>query len=157
MEFMKYWFAGLMKGLEGLDEPARESVLRACGQACADSYSAHMFQLARKQSADLDGFLAALCERFPEASYETLAPGILRVRYRFCACDLVKMGLVTSPLICRCSLHNLREDFERALHVPVDVMIEASILQGAPHCAFLVRLGQPAGQRPGHDGQPGCR
>ena len=141
MDFMKYWFAGLMAGLDDLDEPAREGVLRACGRACADSYSAEMFQLARRQSADLEGFLAALTQRFPEASYKVLAPGTLRVRYSFCACDLVTMGLVTSPLICCCSLHNLREDFERALGVPADVTLEASILQGAPHCSFLVRLG----------------
>jgi len=139
---MKYWFAGLIKGLERLDEPAQEAVLRTCGEACADSYSAEMFQLARAQSDDLEGFLTALTERFPEASYELLAADRLRVHYRFCACDLVTMGLVTSPLICRCSRHNLREDFERALHVPVEVTLEASILQGAPHCSFLVRLGE---------------
>ncbi|HSJ56974.1 MAG TPA: hypothetical protein VLC95_07320 [Anaerolineae bacterium] len=140
MEFLRHWFAGLVAGLGEVDEAAREAILRACGQACADSYTAEMFRHARAPGASTNEFLAALGRVFPEATYELTAPGEIRVCYDFCACDLVKLGLVTSPLLCGCSVHNLRENFEHALGVPVEVTLEASILQGAPHCAFLVRL-----------------
>ena len=140
IEFLKHWFAALVVGLEEVDETAREAILSACGRACAHSYTAEMFCRVRAQSASMDEFLAALGKVFPEAAYELIAPGKIRVRYGFCACDLVKLGLLTSPLLCRCSVHNLRENFERALHGPVEVTLEASILEGAPQCAFLVRL-----------------
>jgi hypothetical protein len=138
--FMTYWFSGLMNGLESVDESARKAILRECGRACAQSYTAEVFQDARKHSADMDAFLASLAARFPEATYEMLTPQTISVRYADCACDLVKYGLVKSPLICECSAHNLRENFGRALGIPVTVTLETSILRGTTHCAFLVSL-----------------
>lgn len=139
-DFMAYWFAGLVNGLESVGEPAREVILRECGKACAESYTAAVFEDARGQSADMEGFLAALAARFPEATYEQLGSGAIRVRYTRCACDLVTCGLVESPLICRCSAYNLQENFRRAWGVPVSVQLKSSILQGAPECVFLVSL-----------------
>lgn len=141
--FMMYWFSGLMNGLESVDEPARKAILRECGKACAESYTAEVFQDARERSTDIEGFLAVLAAKFPEAIYEPLTSGDIRVRYTRCACDLVKCGLVKSSLICGCSAYNLQENFERAWGIPVGVMLESSILEGAPQCAFLVSLESP--------------
>jgi predicted hydrocarbon binding protein len=141
-QFMRFWFSGLMSGLESVDESAREAILRECGKACARSYSAGVFQEARKDSDGMESFLAALAARFPGATYELLGAETIRVRYASCACDLVETGLVKSPLICKCSAHNLRENFERALEKPVTVTLERSILQGASCCEFLVSLGE---------------
>jgi hypothetical protein len=138
--FLEYWFAGLMDGLESLDEPGREVVLCQCGKACAESYTAGVFQDAREQSTDMAGFLAILAARFPDASYQQLSPETIRVKIKQCGCDLVKEGLVKSPLICRCSVYNLRENFERAWGIPASVALESSILEGAPQCSFLVTL-----------------
>ena len=138
--FMTYWFSGLMNGLESVDEPARRTILRECGKACAESYTAEVFQDARERSTDMEAFLAVLAARFPEATYEQLTSGTIRVRYTRCACDLVKCGLVKSSLICECSAYNLQENFERAWGIPVSVTLETSILQGAPQCVFLVSL-----------------
>ncbi|MGC9974312.1 MAG: hypothetical protein ABSC36_02825, partial [Gaiellaceae bacterium] len=96
---MRFWFSGLMSGLESVDESAREAILRECGKACARSYSAGVFQEARKDSDGMESFLAALAARFPGATYELLGAETIRVRYASCACDLVETGLVTSPLI----------------------------------------------------------
>ncbi len=147
--FMKFWFAGFTEGLENADSAARDSILRECGKACAGSYTAEVFREARKASGgtggSMAGFLAALSERFPDSTYQLLdaAPGAetIRVRYSRCGCDLVENGLVTSPVICGCSAHNLRENFEQALGEPVTVTLESSILGGAGHCEFLVSLG----------------
>jgi hypothetical protein len=138
--FLAHWISGVIKGLESVDEPARETILRTCGKACAASYTAEIFQDARRQSTDLESFLAALAARFPEAVYERLASGTVRVRYTRCACDLVTSGLVESPLICGCSAYNLQENMTCAWGGPVSVTLERSILEGAPECTFLVSL-----------------
>ena len=141
--FLEHWFAGLMAGLEALDAPEREEILRQCGRACADSFTAELFQTARAESKCMEEFAAHLAERFPEARYELLAAGTLRVRYRACGCDLVKLGLVRSPLLCTCSSYNLQANLERALGLPATVRLEASILQGSEECSFLVTLPAP--------------
>ena len=145
--FLEHWFAGLMAGLEGLDAPDREAVLRQCGRACADSYTAAVFRTAWAQSRGLEEFTARLAEHFPEASYELLAADTLRVRYRACTCDLVRLGLIRSPLLCTCSSYNLQANLERALGLPVSVRMEASILQGSEQCSFLVSLPAPDEER----------
>jgi hypothetical protein len=136
--FLTCWFSGLTNGLKSVDEAARNAILRECGKACAESYTADVFRDAWGQSADIEGFLALLAAKFPEATYERLASGSIRVRYSRCACDLVTEGLVKSSLICGCSAYNLKENFERAWGIPVRVTLESSILQGAPQCEFLV-------------------
>jgi hypothetical protein len=140
--FMTYWFSGLMSGLEGVDERARKTILRECGKSCAHSYTAQVFQDARRHSADMDAFLAQLGVSFPEAAYERVGPHTIRVSYHRCECDLVTCGLAKSPLLCECSVHNLQENFERSLGTSVAVTIESSILRGGSHCVFLVSLGE---------------
>jgi hypothetical protein len=135
---MTYWFSGLMSGLESVDQPTRKAILRECGKACAESYTAEVFQDARERSTDMEAFLTVLAAKFPEATYEQLASGTIRVCYTRCACDLVKCGLVKSSLICECSAYNLQENLERAWGIPVSVTLATSILQGAPQCVFLV-------------------
>ena len=138
--FMTYWFSGLLDGLEKVDQKARETILRECGKACAHSHTVQIFQDAKRHSADMDTFLAQLAVKFPEATYERADSHTIRVRYDHCECDLVKCGLVKSPIICECSAHNLCENFERSLGTSVAVAIESSILRGEPCCAFLVSL-----------------
>ncbi len=93
----------------------------------------------------MEGFLGVLAAKFPEATYESLTSSTIQVRYTQCACDLVKLGLVKSSLICGCSAYNLQENFERAWGVAVSVTLESSILDGASQCAFLVSLEGPPG------------
>ncbi len=136
--FLKHWFAGFARGLEELSGPERDRLLRACGRACADSYTRGVFLAARARGGDLPSFLELLEERFPCAHYALHGTNALEVTYAVCACDLVAAGLVRTPLLCGCSAHNLRENFEAALARPVAVELKASILAGAPACSFLV-------------------
>lgn len=140
IHFMRYWFSGLLSGLERVDGPARTTILRECGKACAQSYTAGVFQDAWQQSADMDAFLAELGARFPEATYEKIDLHTIRVSYSHCACDLVQCGLVQSPLLCECSAHNLQENLECALETSVTITFQSSILRGEPRCVFLVSL-----------------
>ncbi len=137
-QFLGYWFSGLMAGLAEIDEPARRHVLHECGKACACSYTAQVFREARQNSADEDSFLENLSRRFPEARYERLDAHTLRVTYTQCACDLVTLGLVTSPLLCECSAANLRENLAQAVGAPASVTVESSILRGGSRCVLMV-------------------
>jgi hypothetical protein len=138
--FMTHWFSGLIEGLESVNQESRETILTECGKTCARSYTLQVFQDARQHSTDLDTFLGHLATRFPEAAYERLDAHTIHVTYIRCECDLVKCGLVSSPILCECSARNLQENFYHSLGTPVLVTIEASILGGDPQCVFLVTL-----------------
>jgi hypothetical protein len=135
--FLTYWVSGFLDGLAKTDERARETILGECGKACARSYTAQVFQDARRQSTDMDAFFVYLADRFPGATYERTDARTMRVRYATCECDLVRHRLVTSPMLCACSAHNLRENLEQSLGVPVSVAIESSILRGGTHCLLV--------------------
>lgn len=146
-EFLDYWFAGLMQGLEELDEPSRRQVLHRCGEACARSYTIQVFREAKQTSTDMGSFLQSLSQRFAGATYERNGPDSIRVTYGQCGCDLVRLGLVTSPSLCECTVANLRENFEQALGVPATVALETSILRGGGRCTLTVSFnsaGEPS-------------
>jgi hypothetical protein len=139
-EFLDYWFAGLMRGIDELDEASRRKVWHQCGEACAQSYTAQVFREARQSSADMDSFLHNLSLKFPGATYEQIGFNTIRVTYTQCGCDLVRLRLVESPGLCECSVANLRENFRQGLGVSVTVTLETSILRGGTHCALTVLL-----------------
>jgi hypothetical protein len=140
-EFLSYWFDGLAKGLENLDAPSRTTLLRACGQACARSYTAQVFRESwERAGGDMARFLAELAACFPASTYTLLDDGTIEVRCEACGCDLVQCGWVTSPLLCECSVHNLQANFEAALGTPVAVTLKASLLRGEGACVFEVRI-----------------
>jgi hypothetical protein len=138
--FLAYWFSGFINGLEQVDEISQDRILRACGLACAESYTSQAFDEARQQSYNMDSFLAQLARKFPEAVYENIDEQNILVHYHDCACDLVRQGWVKSPILCRCSTNNLRQNFEKALGKPVQVKLKSSILGGAEKCSFEVLL-----------------
>jgi hypothetical protein len=139
-EFLTYWFSGLINGLEQVDENSQNTIMQACGMACAQSYTARVFQQARQQSSDLENFLALLAVKFPGASYQLINERTISVKYKECACDLVKQGWVKNPILCKCSANNLQQNFESALKQPVQVRLNSSILGGAELCEFEVWL-----------------
>ncbi len=138
--FFAYWFAGFTQGIEALATTAQEQILGACGKACAHSYTVGIFQKTYHHSGDLDTFLYNLSQQMPAGSYERLSAIHIKVSYDACGCDLVRLGLVTSPTLCGCSAANLRENIEQALGAPVTVAIESSILRGDTQCVFTVAL-----------------
>jgi hypothetical protein len=143
-EFLGYWFDGLIQGIGELDDASRRKIWHECGRACAESYTAQVFREARQSSTDTGSFLRNLSLRFPGATYEQIAPKVIRVTYGHCGCDLVRLGLVISPSFCECSAANLRENFRQGLGVPATVTLETSILRGGTQCVLTVSLdGEP--------------
>ena len=133
-----------MMGVESLDEDSRRKVLTECGKACARSYTIQVFREVMEKSADLDSFLRNLSQRGSVSTYERITADTIRVVYKECGCDLVRLGLVKSPTLCACSAADLCENLEQALGDPVRVKMESSILQGASHCEFTVTLEKTA-------------
>lgn len=136
--FLRYWFRGFINGMKQVDEKSQEAIFKACGGACAESYTEQVFREARQNSEDLNSFLAQLARRFPGASYESIDEHRIFVRYHKCGCDLVINGWVRSPMLCKCSASNLRQNFEGSLGRPVQVRLVSSILGGAEECSFEV-------------------
>jgi hypothetical protein len=139
-QFLDHWFAGLMQGIEELDESSRKKVLNACGSACAKSYTGQVFRETWQNSTDMASFLQNLALRLSGAQYEQTSPNVIKVTYRQCGCDLVRLGLVKSPSFCECTVANLRENFRQALGVSASIVLETSILRGGTHCALTVSL-----------------
>ncbi|MBN2148881.1 MAG: hypothetical protein JW726_15950 [Anaerolineales bacterium] len=139
-DFLRYWFSGFVTGLEQMDEHSRDRMLRACGLACAQSYTAQVFRDAWQRSSDLKSFLVELAHQFHEAEYKYIDEKMIEVCYTVCGCDLVKLGWVASPMLCRCSAYNLQKNFELALERAVQVRLKTSILAGADKCTFEVVL-----------------
>lgn len=138
--FLSYWFSGYANGLEQMDESAQDTLLRACGLACGQSYTFQVFAEAFAHSANLDEFLAELAQVFPASKYERIAENKVSVSYAQCGCDLVRLGWVKSPIQCKCSVYNLQQNFAHALQKPVQVELLSSILGGAETCEFEVTL-----------------
>ncbi len=138
--FLTHWYGGFIHGLEQVDAQSQETILRACGLACAQSYTAQVFKEAWQQSPNLAGFLSRLAGNFPDSIYERIDDHTLCVRYQDCACDLVRRGWVQSPILCTCSQNNLQQNFQAALGKPVRVVLRSSILGGAKECVFEVLL-----------------
>lgn len=138
--FLKHWFGGFEEAIVAMDEKSRNSILAKCGRACSDSYTRQVFLDAKKGARDDEAFFAALKKTFSELEIETLEQNRLyEIRYKYCACDLVKKGFVKTPYLCACSRSSLLYNLESAWgegHVRVTLV--ESILAGAPCCRFQV-------------------
>jgi len=139
-EFMDYWFAGLLRGIEALDGPSQRKVLSECGKAYAQSYTVQVFREAKQNSVDLDSFLLNLSRKGSGSKYERIDSSTIKATYNKYGCDLVRLGLVKSPALCECSAANLRENLRQSLGKSASVAIESSILRGGSHCVLIVSL-----------------
>ena len=143
-EFLDYWFAGFVRGMDALDESSQRSVLHECGKACAQSYTVQIFREVKKNSGDLDSFLQNLSQGGSGSKYERIGSNTIRATYNGCGCDLVRLGLVRSPTLCECSAANLRENLEQSLGISASVTVESSILRGGTHCVLVVTFDKRA-------------
>jgi len=123
-----------------MEQKSRDTLLRLCGEACADSYTRDIFKREKRKSSNMDEFLKNLSVKFPDARYEIVSSSCIRVMYKRCGCDIVGEGLISDPLFCRCSAANLKANFKAALGRKIEVDLKESILGGADRCLFLVRI-----------------
>ncbi len=138
--FLKHWFGGFEEAIIAMDEESRNSILAKCGRACSDSYTRQVFLDAKKEARDDAAFFNALKKTFSELDIQTIEKGSLyEIRYKFCACDLVKKGFVKTPYLCECSRSSLMYNLESAWgEGQVRVTLMESILAGAPCCRLRV-------------------
>jgi len=98
------------------------------------------FQEALKENPNYDSFLKNLEKKLPGTKFEKIGDKQIRVTYSKCECDLVKLDFINSPVLCNCSVFNLKENFEQSLRRHVEVVLKKSILQGGNNCSLLVIL-----------------
>ncbi len=141
-KFLKYWFSGFEEAIGKMEEKDRSTIFRECGRACSSSYSRQRYLEARMASGNDRELMEKLKEYFPEMEITVLEEGhVYRIIYRFCACDLVKNKLVSSPQLCECSRYSLLYNWEAISgESTVKAELERSILGGAPYCEFIVSI-----------------
>ncbi len=141
VEAMHIRYAKLVSILDvTLDEPAKKKVFDSLGRECGRQYRAATWE---KYRGNLKGFLEYAKGPdgwMAQADYIEKA-GILRITDRFtkCSCPLVKQGL-TSATQCLCTLGWQGETYAQILGKPVEVELEESILRGAKHCTYVIRV-----------------
>jgi len=140
--FYKYWFNGFNKSIEQLDDEAREKIFKECGKACSDSYTKQIYINEYKSSKSFNDFLDRLKIRFPEVSFKVINENeTVELTYNFCACDLVKNGYITSPLMCDCSRQSLLYNWGAVFgESNVEVKIQQTILENKENCKFLIYI-----------------
>ena len=139
--FLKYWFGGFQSALNHIDEASRSTVFKECGKACSDSFTRQVYLDAKRSAQDDEEFFAALKKTFSELEIETKEKNCrYEVRYKFCACDLVKQGFMNTPQLCECSRSSLLYNLESVWgEGHAEVILIESILGGAPCCRFEIR------------------
>ena len=141
-DFYKYWFEGFERAIHNLDEEARKTIFKECGKSCSESYTKEIYIQEFQSSKNLVEFLCRLKNRFPEVGFIIINENeMVELTYHFCACDLVKEGLVKTPLLCECSRQSLLYNWGSVYgRDNIDVQLMQSILEGNPCCKFLIHI-----------------
>jgi len=140
--FLQHWFKGFEKSMACMPEADRNAVWKACGRACSDSYTKQIYLETYAHAKNINDFCARLKERFPEMDISLSGDGAyVQLTYRYCACDLVRDGYMSTPLLCECSRQSLLYNWEAVLgEQNVEVELLQSILGGGDCCRFLIRI-----------------
>jgi hypothetical protein len=141
-DFLRSWFSGFMKGLDQLDDDARNTILHECGGACAHTWAVEVFKKTGKKTKDLDSFLKKLNKAIPDVKFEKSGASEIGITFLApeCGCDFVALGLTRSPEHCDCSAFFIKTCFEEALGQRVSVIVEKSLLRGDPACVLKVTM-----------------
>ena len=117
-------------------------IWKECGRACSDSYTKQIYVETYALCENIRDFCARLKERFPEMDICVSGDGgYIQLTYRYCACDLVRDGFMSTPLLCECSRQSLLYNWEAVLgEQRVEVELLQSILGGGDCCRFLIRV-----------------
>jgi len=130
-----------------LDQPARRSILEACGKECYFG-SQHGKNQPHLSPADFVGKLnnhlgeeAAVLEGNVIYFRYIKNPSGLRVSDGYCLCPMVETGPEgLSGTYCYCSVGYVREMFRTALGTPVSVELLESLKRGGKQCRFKIAL-----------------
>ena len=138
--FYRHWFQGIGEFLETAAPAAIDAFVERCAESCSASYSRGVYERAFAGGRDIAGALAELKRAFADFDY-TLDGNRIEIRYARCGCDLVNDGLLSSPMLCACSVASCRKNFEAALGPgSVSVELRDSVLKGDGRCALVVTV-----------------
>lgn len=139
IEFMQKRMARLVAAL---DAPTRQKVLETMGRECAKEFSS----LTERFRGRPEAFLEEARRQWVKTASFDRSSGSIRIvdRAGGCTCAFVQPGLTPADF-CACTLGWQKEAYSTIMNEPVEAELEASILQGAPACAFRIRqLRRPA-------------
>ncbi len=139
--FTTQWFSGLDRALGELDDPALDTLMTCCAQACSTSFSLGVYREQYRASENLDAFVENLSRAFADMQARRLSANTVEINYTFCTCDLACRWQVKNPKLCLCSLRSLQYNWEAVLGKgSVDCRMEKSILRGDNGCRLIVTL-----------------
>jgi len=143
-DFYGCWFRGFEESLDNIGEQDRNTILKHCGRACSDSHTRQIYLDEHKNAADFSDFLSRLQERFPEAEFRVNNDNTVNLEYKYCGCDLVKNGYISSPVLCECSRQSLLYNWGSIFgESKVSVELKNSILGGNDRCRFEITVKDP--------------
>ncbi len=124
-----------------VDATTFAEIIEEVGRFCSGS------GFAGKFVGDLDGYLAEARRRWGAEIAHDRERGVVALSFGVpkgdCACPLMGKGLVPAAA-CRCSVGAIRQSFAVVTQRAVECELKESALQGAPRCAFEIRLGGAA-------------
>jgi predicted hydrocarbon binding protein len=133
-------FAYLLEAMDDqLGKKTRTRIMEAVGRRCASHYT----ELADRFKGNLKGYLDEIQNQWV-AKVEWSEDGrTFRVfdKSPTCTCPLVGSGK-TSTTMCHCSAGWQKATYERITGVPVEAIIEQSVLRGDPQCVFRIQVGK---------------
>ena len=133
------WLVDLLKEAKGhIDEERLASILENRGRACIGPTNIKKAKDAAKDAKDLNEFLNKLGKALRMLQRE--GDKVYMV-YPKCYCHEIRGFKGDIPdNYCYCSVGWVKEMFEQALGRPVEVKLEASVLQGDEACRLRVLL-----------------
>jgi len=127
--------------LEAASADARKQFIDSCAASCSASYSRGVYERAFSGGLSLADALAELRRAFADFDFTVISERSVEIRYSRCACDLVVDSLVSSPILCLCSVKSCLLNWE-AIYGEGNVQVELkeSILRGDERCLLSVTL-----------------
>ena len=133
------WLVDLLREVEGcVDEERLASILEQRGRACISDTYIKKAKAAANDAKDIDEFLDNLAKAV--RMLKRKGDEVYMI-YPKCYCHKIKGVVGDVPRsYCSCSVGWVKEMFEQALGRPVEVRLEASVLQGDEVCRLRVLL-----------------
>ena len=141
-DFLKSWFSGFEKGLEGLPDQECIDILCQCGKACSESYSLGIYQKIWNKANNIPDFFALLNSGFDDISVNEVKKNkTYEICYSKCLCDLHTKGYINSGKLCECSRQSILYNLNTVIaDKEVEVELIDSILRNADKCILRVTI-----------------
>ncbi|MDF1618708.1 hypothetical protein [Petrocella sp. FN5] len=145
-EYLAEWFQGFEKGINSLDQKAKESFFYSCGSNCVERGVKKVYEeLYIDSGKKLDTFFLRLNE-MKTVGGEIINPGkVYDITFCHCICELHRRGYIHSDCICECSRQSIihvMKSLEPELQMQVDKI--STVLGGGKECRFRISIEEDA-------------